>query len=102
MVPSISLGEKRTGRNSGGDTPHQGSETAMQLLFTIALADATPLHNGAAFFPEGTTRGFEARSHTTQPKSMAGILLHGASKFASARTLESCSLLHSVEGKPEK
>ena len=27
------------------------------------------LQNGAAFFPDGTTRGYKARSHTTQPNS---------------------------------
>ena len=53
----------------GGDIQHQGSETAVQILFTIALADVAPLQNGAAFFPDGTTRGSEAQSHTTQPNS---------------------------------
>ena len=60
MAPSRSLGGKRTGGNSGGDIRHQGSETAVQLLFTIALADAAPLQN------DDTTRGFEAQSYMTQ------------------------------------
>ena len=45
----------------------RAQKTAMQLIFTIALANTAPLQNGAVFFPDGTTRGFEARSHTTQP-----------------------------------
>ena len=67
IAPNRYLGGKRTGGNSGGDTQHQGSETAVQLLASIALADAALLQNGAAFFLGDTTRGFEARSHTTQP-----------------------------------
>ena len=43
MAPSRSLGGKRTGGNSGGDSQHRGSETAMQLLSSIALADAAAL-----------------------------------------------------------
>ena len=34
------------------------------------------------------------------PQSMARVLLHHVSKFASARTRESCSLLHRVMRKP--
>ena len=51
---------KRTGGNSGGNTQHQDSETAMQLRLSIALADTAALQNGAVYFPDGTTRGFEA------------------------------------------
>ena len=46
---------KRTGGNSGGDTQHQGSETAAQLLSSIALADVTALQDDAVSFPDGTT-----------------------------------------------
>ena len=69
MAPSSSLGGKHTGGTSGGDIQHQDSETTVQLLFMIALADAAALQNDAAFFPDGTTRGFEAWSHTTEPNS---------------------------------
>ena len=58
------------------------------------------LRNGAVSFPDGTTRGFEAQSHTTSPTVNGSILLHHVSQFASARTQESCSLLHRVEEKP--
>ena len=52
MAPTRSLSGKRTGGDLGGDTQHQGSETAVQLLSSITLADTTP-QNGAAFFPYG-------------------------------------------------
>ena len=55
MAPSRSLGGKRTEGNLGGDIQHQGAETVVQLAFTITLADAAPLQNGATFFPDGTT-----------------------------------------------
>ena len=58
--PAVLLTGKRTVSNSGGDTQHRGSETAVQLILLIALADATALQNGAVSFPNGTTRGFEA------------------------------------------
>ena len=43
MAPSRSLGGKRTGGNLGGDIQHQDSETAGQLLLTVAVANTTPL-----------------------------------------------------------
>ena len=79
MAPSHSLGRKYTRGNFRGDIQHQGSETAAQLLFAITLADAAPLQNGAAFFPDGKTRGSKAWSHTTQPNS---------------QWLASCSIMH--------
>ena len=69
MAPSRSLGGKRTGGSSDDDIQHQGSETAVQLLSSIALANATPLQNGADSFPDGTTRGSKASSLTTEPNS---------------------------------
>ena len=91
---------KRKGGNSGGDTQHQGSGTAIQLLSSIMLADATALQNGAVSFLDGTTRSFEAGPTRSSQQSMVRVLLHHASQFTSARTQESCSLLHHVEGKP--
>ena len=38
--------------------------------------------------------------HDSAEQSMASVLLQGVNKFASARTRESCSLLHRVKGKP--
>ena len=55
MAPNHSLGGKRTRGNSGSDIQHKGSETVVQLLFTVVLANAAPLQNGTAFFPDGTT-----------------------------------------------
>ena len=93
------LAGKRTRGNSGGDTQHQGSGTAVQLLLSIVLANATALQNGAISSPDGTTRGFKADPTRSSQQSMASVLLHHASQFVSARTQESCLLLHCIEGK---
>ena len=69
MAASRLLGGKRTGGNSGNDIQHHCSEPTMQLPFTIALSDAASLQNGTALFPDGTTRGSKALSHTIQPNS---------------------------------
>ena len=102
MVPSRFLGEKHTGGNSGGAIQHQGSETAVQFFFMIVLADAAPLQNGATFFPDGTTRGSEARSHTTQTTSKwvasCSIMQANAHKRTTGFTLS----FPSCQGRPAK
>ena len=77
---------KRTGGNLGSNTEHQGSETTVQFLSSIALADAAPLQNGAISFPDGTTRGFEAGLTQPSQQSVASILIHHARLYASAQT----------------
>ena len=66
--PAALLAGKLTGGNSGGDTRHHGSETAVQHLLSITLADAAAaLQDGAVSFPDGTIRGFEASLTQSSP-----------------------------------
>ena len=65
---------KCTGANSGGDTQHQGSETAVQLLASIALTDAAALQNGAVSFPQWLNMKLRGWSHTIQPKVTGQLL----------------------------
>ena len=69
--------------NLGGDTQHQGSGTTAQLLSSIALADVAALQNGAISFPDDTTRGSKAGPTQSSQQSIASVLLHHASQFAS-------------------
>ena len=75
----------------------QGSETAVWLPRRSCLLIRS-LHNGAA--PFGDVHEASRSVSRFSQKSMARTLLYHASQLVSARTRESCSLLHCVLGKP--